>query len=61
MKYVKSCYRPTITDEHLKSQLMIGTTNCEPQLDVIQKRISFMYHTVGKAMLIVTVVQHHNL
>jgi len=22
---------------------MIGNTNCEPQLDVIQKRISFIY------------------
>jgi len=27
---------------------MIGTTNCEPQLDVIQKRISFMYQSVVK-------------
>jgi len=27
---------------------MIGISNCEPQLDVIQKRISFMYQTVVK-------------
>jgi len=35
MKYVKSCYRSALSDEHLKSVLTIGTTNFEPQLGVI--------------------------
>jgi len=27
---------------------VIGTTNCEPQMDVIQKPNNFMYQTVVK-------------
>jgi len=50
------------SDGHLKSLLMIGTTNSEPQLDVIfsetrQFRVS---HSSEKNMLIVTLVLHHN-
>ena len=38
--YVKSCYRPILSDEYLKFKvLMIETKNFEPQLDVIQKCI----------------------
>lgn len=32
MKFVKSHYRSAITDEHLRSILMTGNTNSEPQL-----------------------------
>ena len=35
MKYIKSCYRSSLSDEHLESLLMIGSTNFEPQLDKI--------------------------
>ena len=35
MKYVKSCYRSALSDEHLESLLVIGTTNFEPQLNKI--------------------------
>jgi len=51
MKYVKPCFRATLPDEHLKSSV-IGTTNCEPQLDVIQKRSNFMYQTVVKNLIV---------
>ena len=37
---------------------MTGTTNCEPQLDGIQKRFSFMYQTGVKSHVIVL---DHNL
>jgi hypothetical protein len=35
MKYVKSPYRSALTDEHLQSILMIGSTNFEPQFGEI--------------------------
>jgi len=41
MMYVKACYRPILSDEYLKFEvLMIETKNFEPQLDVIQKCIT---------------------
>jgi hypothetical protein len=33
MKYVKSQYRSALTDEHLQSVMMIGSTNFDPQFE----------------------------
>jgi len=35
MKYIKSCYRSQLSNEHLNALLVIGTTHFEPQLDKI--------------------------
>jgi hypothetical protein len=32
MKYVKSMYRSSLSDMHLKSPLMIGSLNLEPRV-----------------------------
>jgi hypothetical protein len=45
MKYVKSQYRSLLTDDHLRTTLMIGNTNFELQYDEIlsQKIILFVF------------------
>ena len=35
MKYTKNVYRSTLTDEHLKSLLIIGTSKIDPQVQTI--------------------------
>ena len=35
MKYTKNVYRSKLTDEHLKSLLIIGTSKISPQLQTI--------------------------
>ncbi|PNF17745.1 hypothetical protein B7P43_G07069 [Cryptotermes secundus] len=44
MKYVKSQYRSALTDEHLQSIMMIGSTNFDPQFEEMlsKKTISFI-------------------
>ncbi|CAM5141474.1 unnamed protein product [Natator depressus] len=44
MRYVKSNYSSTLSDEHVRSILMIGYTNFEPQLNAILSE-KHQYHT----------------
>ncbi|CAM5083675.1 unnamed protein product [Eretmochelys imbricata] len=44
MKYVKSNYRSTLSDEHVQSILMIGNTNFESQLNAVLSE-KHQYHT----------------
>ncbi|XP_023724818.1 general transcription factor II-I repeat domain-containing protein 2 [Cryptotermes secundus] len=44
MKYVKSQYRSALTDEHLQSIMMIGSTNFDPQFEeMLSKKKNFIH------------------
>ena len=45
MKYVKNNYRARLSDEHLKSLLMIGSSNLAPQFDIIMKSKGQFHHS----------------
>jgi hypothetical protein len=58
MKYVKSLYRSSLTDEHLQSILMIGSTNFEPQFGEICFQKTNSIHPINKAVFQTIVIYY---